>query len=1004
MGPQPLYLHSLRRLRLAALATFLLFATFAIYWALSPPPVQAISSTIVIGEFRTRGPNGANDEFIELYNLSSSPVNIGGWKVKGSNSSGTVSTRATISSGTVLNPGCHYLLTNLNTDGYSGSVPGNQNFSPGITDDGGIAVTRPDDTVVDEVGMSSGSAFKEGSTLAPLTTNTNRSYERKPGGAAGSGNDTDNNGNDFQSISPSDPQNLSGTCLSNTTPTNPSGVGAAAPSSVSVGGTTLLTVTVTPGANPASTSLTVTGNLASIGGSPTQPFFDNGTNGDLTTGDNLFSFQATVANGTTPGSKSLQVIIDDAQLRRGSTTIALTVQSGPGGTTAIYDIQGRGHVSPLLNSTVSNVRGIVTAKRSNGFYMQDPVPDTDDATSEGIFVLTSSTPTVNVGDAVAVSGTVTEFRPGGTSSDNLSITEISTTSISVSSSNNPLPLATVIGIGGRIPPSTVIEDDATGDVETSGIFDPLTDGIDFYESLESMLVQVNNAVVVAPRLSSGEIPVLGDNGVNAGVRTTRGGIVVRAADFNPERIFIDNAIQPTPQVNVGDHFVGVVVGVLDYSSGNFKLQSTQPLTAMPGGLTQEVTATAGTGQIAVATFNVENLNPGDSATKFSTLAGLVVNNLRSPDIIALEEVQDNNGNTDDSVVDATDTYNRLISAIQAAGGPTYQFLNINPADDQDGGEPGGNIRVGFLFRTDRGLTVVDRPGGDATTATTIVNSGAGPQLSFSPGRIDPNNAAFDNSRKPIAGEFSFNGSKLFVIANHFTSKLGDEPLFGRFQPPMLSSAAKRIEQAQAVNNFIDAILAADPNANIVVLGDFNDFEFSVALGTLKGGALNNLVETLPQSERYTFVFDGNSQALDHILMSNSLFNRPFEYDIVHVNSEFVQQASDHDPQVVRLSVGGPDFALRFDPATVSAQRGTNVSVTVKINRTGGFGGNVTVTAPDAAALKIKVKPGSRSTTGDSAKFKLKIKAGALTGAQQLVFRGKDDSGRERATTLTLVIQ
>ena len=774
-----------------------------------------------------------------------------------------------------------------------------------------------------QVGMSSGSAFKEGSTLAPLTTNTNRSYERKPGGAAGSGTDTDNNGNDFQSISPSEPQNLSGTCLSNNTPTNPSGVGAAAPSSVSVGGTTLLTVTVTPGANPVSTGLTITGNLPSIGGSPTQPFFDNGTNGDLTTGDNVFSFQATLANGTTPGSKSLPVIIADAQSRTGSTTIALTVQSGPGGTTAIHDIQGRGHISPLLNSTVSNVRGIVTAKRSNGFYMQDPVPDTDDTTSEGIFVLTSSTPTVNVGDAVVVSGTVTEFRPGGTSSDNLSITEISSPSISVSSSNNPLPLATVIGIGGRIPPSTVIEDDATGDVETGGVFDPLTDGIDFYESLESMLVQVNNAVVVGPRLSSGEFPALCDNGVNAGVRTTRGGIVVREADFNPERIFINNAIQPTPQVNVGDRFVGVVVGVLDYSSGNFKLQATQPLRATPDGLTQEVTATAGTGQTAVATFNVDNLDPGDSATKFSTQAGLVVNNLRSPDIIALEEVQDNNGDTDDSVVDATNTYNQLISAIQAAGGPAYQFRNINPADDQDGGEPGGNIRVGFLFRTDRGLTFVDRPGGDATTATTIVNTASGPQLSFSPGRIDPNNGAFNDSRKPLAGEFSFNGSKLFVIANHFTSKLGDEALFGRFQPPMLSSAAKRIEQAQAVNNFVDALLAADPNANIIVLGDFNDFEFSVALSTLKGGALNNLVESLPQSERYTFVFDGNSQALDHILMSNSLFNRPFEYDVVHVNSEFVQQSSDHDPQVVRLSVGGPVFALRLDPATVSAQRGTN---------------------------------------------------------------------------------
>jgi predicted extracellular nuclease len=139
-----------------------------------------------------------------------------------------------------------------------------------------------------------------------------------------------------------------------------------------------------------------------------------------------------------------------------------------------------------------------------------------------------------------------------------------------------------------------------------------------------------------------------------------------------------------------------------------------------------------------------------------------------------------------------------------------------------------------------------------------------------------------------------------VIANHFTSKGGDQPLFGRFQPATLGSEAKRIQQAQIVNNFVDAILAANADANIVVLGDFNDFEFSTALNTLKGGVLNALIETLPPGERYTFVFDGNSQALDHILFSNNLINKPFEFDVVHVNSEFAVQASDHDPQVVRI--------------------------------------------------------------------------------------------------------
>lgn len=112
------------------------------------PSTQAISNTLVISEFRVRGPKGGNDEFIELYNLSTAPVNIGGWKVKGSNNAGTTSVRATIPSGTILNPGYHYLLTNSSTSGgpYSGPVPGNQTYGTGITDDGGIALTLPDDT------------------------------------------------------------------------------------------------------------------------------------------------------------------------------------------------------------------------------------------------------------------------------------------------------------------------------------------------------------------------------------------------------------------------------------------------------------------------------------------------------------------------------------------------------------------------------------------------------------------------------------------------------------------------------------------------------------------------------------------------------------------------------------------------------------------------------------------------------------------------------------------
>jgi hypothetical protein len=570
----------------------------------------------------------------------------------------------------------------------------------------------------------------------------------------------------------------------------------------------------------------------------------------------------------------------------------------------IHDLQGASHTSPLAGRLVSGVAGIVTAKLGNGFYLQDPTPDATDATSDAIFVFTSSPPTVNAGDDIRVRGRVTEFRPGGASSTNLTTTELTSPTISVLSNGNALPAATVLGAGGRIPPTMVIEDDATGSVETSGVFDSAQDGIDFYESVEAMRVRVNNGVVVGPRNNFGEIPVVGDGSANAGIDTVRGGVVISADDFNPERIILDDSILPTPVVNVADGFTASAVGVMDYSFGNFKLNVTEPLTRVDGGLQREVTRLPTDHEIVVGTYNVENLDPGDGPA-FARHADLVVNHLRSPDLIAIEEIQDNDGATDSGTTDASATWNLLVAAIQAAGGPAYEFRQIDPVDNADGGQPGGNIRVGFLFRTDRELEFIDRPGGDSTTATTVVDHPSGPRLSFSPGRVDPQDPAWDDTRKPLAGEFRMRGRKVFVIANHFSSKGGDQPLFGRFQPPTRSTEGARHAQAQSVNDFVDEILAADSKANVIVLGDINDFEFSQTVDILEGGVLTTLMDTLPKPERYSYVFEGNSQVLDQILVSGNLLgNFPVDYDPVHVNSEFADQASDHDPQVARLDLRG----------------------------------------------------------------------------------------------------
>jgi uncharacterized protein len=426
---------------------------------------------------------------------------------------------------------------------------------------------------------------------------------------------------------------------------------------------------------------------------------------------------------------------------------------------------------------------------------------------------------------------------------------------------------------------------------------------------------VNDPVVVGPRNSFGEILVLADDGAGAAVRTTRGGIVVRdvdanpvgdysSGDFNPERVMLDDLFLPTPPVNVGDGFTTAATGVMTYDFANFKIAVTSALTAVDNGLEREATRAPFDWEIAVATYNVENLDPGDGPA-FARHADLIVNHLSSPDLIAIEEIQDNDGPANTTVTDATLSWQMLVDAIAAAGGPAYEFRQIDPVDDQDGGEPGGNIRVGFLFRTDRGLTFIDRPGGGSTTPTAVVDTPSGPQLSFSPGRVDPLNPAFNSSRKPLAGEFRMHGKKVFVIANHLSSKGGDDPIFGRFQPPVRSSEVARHAQAQVVNDFVDDIVEADPDANVIVLGDINDFDFSQTVQILEGGVLSSLMHGLPQPERYSYVFEGNSQVLDQILVSdNMLASFGIDYDPVHVNSEFADQASDHDPQVARLDLRG----------------------------------------------------------------------------------------------------
>jgi hypothetical protein len=178
-----------------------------------------LAANIVISEFRFRGSAGASDEFVELFNPTSGPINLNGWKLRGSNNAGTVSDRYTFIADVILGPGKHYLLANTsNVDG----VTADATYSTGITSDGGVALTLSNNTIIDAVGLSSGSAFKEGTPLAQLTTDADRSYDRKSG-ALGNCLDSGNNFLDFFLRNPSDPQNFASpvTICGNPTPTPP---------------------------------------------------------------------------------------------------------------------------------------------------------------------------------------------------------------------------------------------------------------------------------------------------------------------------------------------------------------------------------------------------------------------------------------------------------------------------------------------------------------------------------------------------------------------------------------------------------------------------------------------------------------------------------------------------------------------------------------------------------------------------------------------------------------
>jgi predicted extracellular nuclease len=585
--------------------------------------------------------------------------------------------------------------------------------------------------------------------------------------------------------------------------------------------------------------------------------------------------------------------------------LAFALRSAP---VSIDAIQGPGHHSPFDGDWVRGVEGVVTAvdpkSGGGGFWLQGTNEDDDDATSSGIYVHREAA-LPNVGDRVRIDGGVREIAFRGA----LGVTRIEAGTVEVLASGTALPEPVVIGRGGRRPPTTVIDDDRMQE------FDPCCDGIDFYEALEGMRVRIEQGVVIAGTSRFGEIVVLADRGADASLRTPAGGLVLRPGDFNPERILLDDQlVDSAPELMVSDALRDPVDGILDYSFGSFKvlvehfpaaarLQIEPPPFAARQPPAEELT---------VATYNVLNLDPGDGEEQYQRLAKSIVGSLDSPDILGLQEIQDDNGGADDGVVSADNNLEMLTQAIRAAGGPDYLVRQINPAHNADGGQPNANIRVVWLLRADR-VQPVDRDQAKGSGVTVANLAGQGPVLLPSPGRVAPESAAFagdtarnwEGSRKCLALEALFREQPLFLINCHLKSKRGDDALFGARQPPVFATEEQRAAQAREVRALVEQVLDADPTAHVIVLGDANENDFAAPMRELSGAVLTNLIERVPRPERYSFNFKGNSGVLDHILVSPALAAQTVDVSIHHINTHLPSAwaVSDHDPVSARFRFG-----------------------------------------------------------------------------------------------------
>jgi uncharacterized protein len=922
------------------------FTKMLIAGALVAATVGSANAQIVISQVNGAGGNSGatyNKDYVELFNRGSSIQSLTGWSLQYSSATGTgnFSSNVTALSGSIP-PGGYFLISlgggaigvdlpvadvsGTTSMGGSGGKVILANVATGLACNGSNNVCDGTQLsqIVDLVGYGSANFF-EGSAAAPTPSSTLSDFR------AGNGcTDTDQNGDDF-STSAAAPRNSS----SATAQCAGGGIPAISVANVSLaegnGATTPFEFTVQ--LNAAAPSGGITFNFATVDGTALAGIDYTSASGSGSIAENQTSTTITidVLGNTTPQpdrnfTLELNTITGALPISLSATA---TIEDDDIGTYAIHDIQGSGNISPVEGQRINTLGNIVTAVGPTGFFMQARDADVDGSpmTSEGIYVYTFSAPSVAVGDQVDLTANVVEY---------FGMTELNGVSnLVVQSVGNALPTA-------------VTFDASTPSPDLSN----LSCGTTNFECFESMRVQIGDAVVARanPYFSSDNYAQIFASA--SGTRSLRSpgllyplvpGVDNPGADTfngNPHIFELDadafGAVPPGTAITGGSHFTAT--GVIAYNFGDYEVWPTAFSVTAANPIPRPVHAAQLGAELRIGSFNMLRFcdtlanttftcgNGGEPdatelALKVSRLSDYVGNVLELPDVLGVIEVEN------------LGVLQLLADQITSDFGVTYSAY-------LEEGNDGGGIDVGYLVRGDRVSNVVIT------------------QLDKTEMWVDPRDGQPHelHDRPSLKLEATFDAQPFATIVIHPKSRSCVDAPGGATctQADVDRNRLKRFTQGQSIAHRVQDEQLAQPARPLLVIGDFNDYQFSDGLvhvtGLIEGRYDDNknvlhldgpnivnpplwdAVNSLPANEQYSFLYTEQfgeilgytqtgsfdkgrdvpiMQVLDHALLNDAARSwfAGFEYGRADLDAADADErtsttavgVSDHDGLVVRLA-------------------------------------------------------------------------------------------------------